>query len=159
MTIKGYFGIIYYNITQKIAQQFRIKSNLHKMTLFLKQNIFSSQNAEQLPQTVQVIQLNQYICFQIILPKRQAYLINLILGCDNRKLSISQQKEFLNFARIDPYGHSFMIYNSIELKNKVNQWQLTLPWITPHYAIKSNPIEPLIQDKVIVLLVNNQLIE
>ncbi|CAD8047222.1 unnamed protein product [Paramecium primaurelia] len=40
------------------------------MTSFLKQNIFSSQNTEQPPQTGQVIQLNQQICFQIVLLKR-----------------------------------------------------------------------------------------
>lgn len=29
---------------------------------------------------------------------------------------------------------------------KLNNWKSTLPWITPFYAIKSNPIKPLLQD-------------
>lgn len=50
--------------------------------------------------------------------------------------------------RADPYGHSFITYNSTELRRKVSNWKRALPWITPYYAIKSNPIEPLINDIV-----------
>jgi diaminopimelate decarboxylase len=53
-------------------------------------------------------------------------------------------------VKVDPFGNSFLIYNSNEAINKLSNWKKNLPWITPYYAIKSNPIKPLIQD-----LVNN----
>ncbi|CAD8045762.1 unnamed protein product [Paramecium sonneborni] len=77
---------------------------------------------------------------------KYAFRLYFLKGCDNRQLTISQQREFLNYARIDPYDHSFMIYNPNELKNKINSWKQIFPWITPYYAIKSNPIKPIIQD-------------
>jgi diaminopimelate decarboxylase len=29
---------------------------------------------------------------------------------------------------------------------KINTWKEKLPWIRPFYAIKSNPVEPLVKD-------------
>lgn len=46
----------------------------------------------------------------------------------------------------DPLGHSFLVYNPNEAVNKLRNWNKTLPWITPHYAIKSNPIKPLLHE-------------
>lgn len=38
------------------------------------------------------------------------------------------------------------MYNPVEAAHKLAQWKKALPWITPHYAIKSNPTKELIQD-------------
>jgi len=46
----------------------------------------------------------------------------------------------------DPNSSSFLVYNSHEAQRKLRNWKSTLPWIQPHYAIKSNPIEPLLDD-------------
>ncbi|CAD8150165.1 unnamed protein product [Paramecium octaurelia] len=83
---------------------------------------------------------------QLNLSSNQGFRLYFLKGCDNRQLNLSQQKEFLNYVKIDPYGHAFMIYNSNELKNKVSSWKQTLPWITPYYAFKSNPIEYILKD-------------
>ncbi|CAK69987.1 unnamed protein product (macronuclear) [Paramecium tetraurelia] len=101
------------------------------------------QNQKNVPKVEQ-----QTVPQQLNLNNNSAFRLYFLKGCDNRQLNLSQQKEFLNYVKIDPYGHSFMIYNSNELKNKVNQWKQALPWITPYYAIKSNPIDPIL--KVIV---------
>lgn len=39
-----------------------------------------------------------------------------------------------------------MLYNSNDTINKLKNWKEKLPWIIPYYAIKSNPIKPLLQD-------------
>lgn len=39
-----------------------------------------------------------------------------------------------------------MLYNSTELSRKVRNWKKALPWIAPHYAIKSNPSMPILND-------------
>lgn len=49
-------------------------------------------------------------------------------------------------VREDPFGASFLIYNRYEALSKLAAWKRALPWITPHYAIKSNPIKPLLQE-------------
>jgi len=41
------------------------------------------------------------------------------------------------------------VYNKNDLTSKVDAWKEKLSWITPHYAVKSNPISPLLQDLVI----------
>ena len=43
---------------------------------------------------------------------------------------------------------SSFIYNSHETKRKYNAWTKALPWIKPHYAIKANPAQPLLQDLI-----------
>lgn len=40
------------------------------------------------------------------------------------------------------------MYNTLEVKNKILNWKSKLPWITPHYALKSNPIEPIVHDVI-----------
>ncbi len=62
---------------------------------------------------------------------------------------ILKQKNLQDFAKIimdDPLGDSFIVYNQLEVKSKMQSWFKALPWITPHYAIKSNPIRPLLED-------------
>jgi diaminopimelate decarboxylase len=46
----------------------------------------------------------------------------------------------------DPLSNSFLIYNGQEARSKMVNWKRLLPWITPYYAIKSNPIRPLLED-------------
>lgn len=43
---------------------------------------------------------------------------------------------------------SSFVYNSFETKRKYNTWIKALPWIKPHYAIKANPAQPLLQDLI-----------
>lgn len=38
------------------------------------------------------------------------------------------------------------MYNPIEASNKLSAWKNALPWIKPHYAIKSNPTFDLVED-------------
>lgn len=67
-------------------------------------------------------------------------------GADPKKLSADNQRLFLKIVNEDPHSHSFLIYNSNETKRKVNQWREHLSWISPFYAIKANPIKPLVND-------------
>lgn len=41
---------------------------------------------------------------------------------------------------------STMLYNSQEVVRKVQNWRNSLPWIKMHYAIKSNPSLPILND-------------
>lgn len=36
----------------------------------------------------------------------------------------------------------------MEAKRKYKAWTQALPWIKPHYAIKANPAQPLLQDLI-----------
>ena len=67
-------------------------------------------------------------------------------GTDAQPLSLSAQRRFLSFVEADPLSSSFLIYNSSYTTRKIQSWKRTLPWIKPFYAMKSNPIMPLIQD-------------
>jgi diaminopimelate decarboxylase len=48
----------------------------------------------------------------------------------------------------DPDCYSFFVYNGQEALKKIDDWRKTLSWITPFYAIKSNPISPLLNDLI-----------
>lgn len=39
-----------------------------------------------------------------------------------------------------------MVYNPVEALKKIGAWKKALPWIHPHYAIKSSPSADLIKD-------------
>lgn len=78
-------------------------------------------------------------------PKR-CYSTIFMRGTDSQHLSINAQRRFLSFVEADPLSSSFLIYNSKYTMNKIQAWKKALPWIKPFYAIKSNPIMPLIQD-------------
>lgn len=54
--------------------------------------------------------------------------------------------EISNFVRKDNLSSSILIYNPVEAKNKINAWKKALPWIKPHYAIKSCPSMDLVKD-------------
>lgn len=69
-------------------------------------------------------------------------------GTDTNTLSLKSQKRLLSFIDSDPLSSSFLIYNSNYTLSKIKTWQKKLPWIKPFYAIKSNPIQPLLTDVV-----------
>lgn len=50
----------------------------------------------------------------------------------------------MNMIKEDRYHYSFFVYNSQEALRKIDAWRKTLTWITPFYAIKSNPIPDLL---------------
>ncbi len=76
------------------------------------------------------------------------YSTLFMLGTDSQHLSVTAQRRFLSFIESDPLSSSFLIYNSKYTMGKIHTWKQKLPWIKPFYAIKSNPIMPLIQDVV-----------
>lgn len=69
-------------------------------------------------------------------------------GTDTSLLSLKSQKKMISFIESDPMSSSFLIYNSNYTLSKIKKWKQNLPWIKPFYAMKSNPITPLIQDVV-----------
>jgi len=46
----------------------------------------------------------------------------------------------------NPESNSFLIYDDSSIKQKIKNWTEKIPWIKPHYAIKSNPIQVLVKD-------------
>ena len=41
---------------------------------------------------------------------------------------------------------SFLTYDDSSVKTKIANWTQKLPWIKPHYAVKSNPTQQLLLD-------------
>ena len=46
----------------------------------------------------------------------------------------------------DPLQVSCLMYDSKEVQRKYDNWNKTFPWIKAHYAIKSNPTRPILED-------------
>jgi diaminopimelate decarboxylase len=69
-------------------------------------------------------------------------------GNDHRELNLTQSKEILNIVESSDLTTSAFVYNNYELRRKYHSWMKALPWIKPHYAIKSNPSIPLLQDLI-----------
>lgn len=78
----------------------------------------------------------------------KSYSTLFMKGTDTNILSLKAQKKMLSFIESDPLSSSFLIYNSNYTLNKIKKWRQKLPWIKPFYAIKSNPIQPLLTDVV-----------
>ena len=38
------------------------------------------------------------------------------------------------------------MYNHLDTMTQYNMWKMNLPWIQPYYAVKANPIEPLLKN-------------
>jgi hypothetical protein len=74
------------------------------------------------------------------------YSVYFLKGNDSRLLNIPQQLEMSSFVADDTLSSSVLVYNPIEASNKLAAWRRALPWIQPHYAIKSNPTTDLIHD-------------
>ena len=74
------------------------------------------------------------------------YSVYFLKGNDSRLLNIQQQHEISNFVADDTLSSSILVYNPNEAIAKISAWKKALPWIKPHYAIKSNPTKQLIED-------------
>jgi len=61
-------------------------------------------------------------------------------------LNLDQQKEIAGFVGKDNLTTSILVYNPAEAEHKMTSWKNALPWIQPHYAIKSCPSMELIKD-------------
>jgi hypothetical protein len=74
------------------------------------------------------------------------YSVYFLKGNDSRLLNLPQQLEISSFISSDNLSSSCLVYNPTEASRKLKAWKNTLPWIKPHYAIKSNPTMELIKD-------------
>lgn len=81
--------------------------------------------------------------FSNVYPSSKTYFLK---GLDSRVLNAQQREELVSYINQDPLGQSFLVYNSHEALRKLNAWRSKLSWIQPFYALKSNPIEPLVHD-------------
>ena len=43
---------------------------------------------------------------------------------------------------------SCLVYNPVEIQRKLEGWYREVPWIHPHYAVKANPVDQLVQQLV-----------
>lgn len=77
---------------------------------------------------------------------RNPFSLYFMKGNDDRLLSPSQAKEIDNIVANNQLQTSCLLYNSTESMRKFDDWGKSLPWIKPHYAIKSNPALPLLND-------------
>lgn len=76
----------------------------------------------------------------------KAYHVHFMKGRSNEILSNVNQEKFCKFIAEDPNSASFLTYDRSSVQNKILNWTQKLPWIQPHYAVKSNPIQQLIKD-------------
>jgi len=85
--------------------------------------------------------------FSVVKFKKKNFSTYFLHGTDTRPLPYHMQNQIITLINYtDPNSASFLLYNSHEAQRKLKNWKATLPWIHPHYAIKSNPIKPLLQD-------------
>lgn len=59
--------------------------------------------------------------------------------------ALAQQREVLKFVQQDSLQNSFLVFRPDLLQGQIDQIKERLPWIRPHYAIKSNPISPILE--------------
>jgi len=78
-------------------------------------------------------------------PQNQ-YHVFFMKGRNPTQLSTQQQETFIKMIDQEPLSESFLIYDQAQIQTKMRQWKENLPWIQPFYAIKSNPIQPLLTD-------------
>lgn len=78
--------------------------------------------------------------------KAYNFSVYFLRGNDPQLLSLDHQKEIANFISKDCLSSSLLIYNPAEAARKIKAWKAALPWIQPHYAIKSCPSMDLIKD-------------
>lgn len=76
----------------------------------------------------------------------KAYHVHFMKGRSNEILNFVNQEKFCKFIAEDPQSASFLTYDKSSVQAKIANWTQNLPWIQPHYAVKSNPIEHLIKD-------------
>lgn len=74
------------------------------------------------------------------------HTVYFLKGNEPRLLSEEQQKQIAGFVAKDSLSSSFLVYNPAEALRRITNWKNSLPWIQPHYAIKSCPSMDLIKD-------------
>ena len=83
-----------------------------------------------------------------LLVKANSYSHSLyfLKGNDDRLLSSEQAKQINAIISNNKLQTSCLLYNPSESTRKFDNWAKALPWIKAHYAIKSNPALPLLND-------------
>lgn len=76
----------------------------------------------------------------------QPYSLYFLKGNDQRLLSRNQAEEINQIILENNLQTSCLVYNENEAVRKLAAWKSALPWIKPHYAIKSNPALPILND-------------
>ena len=76
------------------------------------------------------------------------YSVYFLRGNDPRPLNLSHQHEVFSLIQQNNLENSFLLYNSTEAKRKIEAWKKQLPWIRPHYAVKSNPCDQILEDLI-----------
>ena len=76
----------------------------------------------------------------------QPFSLYFLKGNDQRLLSRNQAEEINQILSDNNLQTSCLIYNENEAVRKIAAWKKALPWIKPHYAIKSNPCLPILND-------------
>lgn len=79
---------------------------------------------------------------------RYAYGIYFMKGLDKRTLTPRQQEEVSDFIKRDPLSPSFIVYNRTETLRKIKIFREKMPWVNLFYAMKANPIDPLLRDVI-----------
>ena len=69
-------------------------------------------------------------------------------GNDPRPLHLSHQSHLSSIIESANSKSSILFYNPNEAIKKIENWKKVLPWIKPHYAVKSNPCEEILGDLV-----------
>jgi diaminopimelate decarboxylase len=77
---------------------------------------------------------------------RLPFSLYFLKGNDQRLLSPAQAGEIDRIVANNQLQTSCLLYNSTEAMRKFDDWGKSLPWIKAHYAIKSNPALPLLND-------------
>lgn len=76
----------------------------------------------------------------------QSYSLYFLKGNDQRLLSHDQAQQIDHIISSNNLQTSCLLYNSTEAMRKFDNWSQSLPWIKAHYAIKSNPALPMLND-------------
>ena len=79
-------------------------------------------------------------------PKKSINSLYLLRGKDPRPLSGTQAEEVSTIMGLHNFHNSFMLYNESEVARKINNWREALPWIQIHFAVKSSPSQPILED-------------
>lgn len=74
------------------------------------------------------------------------FSVYFLKGNDPNCLSMEHQKQISEFIARDSLSSSILVYNPAESARRISNWKTALPWIQPHYAIKSCPSMDLIKD-------------
>ena len=74
------------------------------------------------------------------------YSLYFLRGNDPKRLSLRHSQDVSSIVSRHNFKTSAMLYDTKEVESKVKAWREKLPWIKMHYAIKSNPSQPILRD-------------